>query len=258
MLLVIDVGNTNIVLGIYDETDLVGDWRIRTDPHMTRDEFCVFVRWMFSEVRIDFSRIQKVVGASVVPPMTGLIESFCQKYIGCSPHWAGPESFPHMDIRYTYPGQLGADRIVNAAIAFHKHRTSLIVIDFGTATTFDAVSAKGEYLGGAISPGIGISAEALYAKASKLPRVEFSQPPETVIGKDTTGSIRSGIIYGYAGLVDGMVGRMKREMQANPKIIATGGLSRIMFNVSETIEVLEPNLTLEGLKLIGDGISPRN
>jgi type III pantothenate kinase len=128
------------------------------------------------------------------------------------------------------------------------------VIDFGTATTFDAVSGKGEYLGGAISPGIGISADALYAKASKLPRVELFQRPETVIGKDTIASIRSGIIFGYAGLVDGIVGRMKKEMASNPKVIATGGLARLMKDISETIELLEPNLTLEGLKLIGDAI----
>lgn len=254
MLLVIDIGNTNIVLGIYDNMDLLRDWRIRTDSRMTEDEFRVFSSHLFSEIGVDATKIQKVVVSSVVPPMAGLIDSFCRKYLGCPPCWVGPQSFPHMPIRYTHPGQLGVDRIVNAAAAFHKHRTSLIVIDFGTATTFDAVSARGEYLGGAISPGIGISADALYAKASKLPRVELLQPPETVIGKDTIGSIRSGIIYGYAGLVDGMVGRMKKEMASNPKVIATGGLARLMMNVSETIQFLEPNLTLEGLKLVGDAI----
>jgi type III pantothenate kinase len=254
MLLAIDVGNTNIVLGIYDAADLLRTWRIRTDSRMTEDEFRVFTAHLFSEIGIDITKIQKVVVSSVVPPMAGIIDSFCRKYIGWHPYWVGPESFPHMPIRYMHPGQLGADRMVNAAAAFHKHRTSLIVIDFGTATTFDAVSDKGEYLGGAISPGIGISADALYAKASKLPRVELSHPPETVIGKDTIGSIRSGIIYGYAGLVDGMVGRMKKEMASNPKVIATGGLAQLMMNISETIESLEPNLTLEGLKLIGDAI----
>ncbi len=254
MVLVIDVGNTNIVLGIYDGADLLKDWRIRTDSRMTDDEFRVFTGPLFSEIAVDIPKIQKVVVSSVVPPMANIIDSFCRKYVGRSPHWVGPESFPHMPIRYTHPGQLGADRMVNAAAAFHKYRASLIVIDLGTATTFDAVSDKGEYLGGAISPGIGISADALYAKASKLPRVELFQRPETVIGKDTIASIRSGVIFGYTGLVDGIVGRMKKEMAATPKVIATGGLARLMMDISETIELFEPNLTLEGLKLIADAI----
>ena len=155
-----------------------------------------------------------------------------------------------MPILYSNPEEVGADRIVNAIAAFHKYKTSLIVIDFGTATTFDSISAKGEYLGGAISPGIMIASEALFRKASKLPRVEIFSPPEKVIGKDTSSSIKAGIIYGFSGLVDGVVKRMKIEMGSNPKVIATGGLADLMDKVSETIEAVEPDLTLEGLRII--------
>ena len=156
-----------------------------------------------------------------------------------------------MPILLDNPSEVGADRIVNAIAAYHRYQTSLIVIDFGTATTFDVISEKGEYLGGAISPGIKIAAEALYHKASKLPRVEFT-PPESVIGKNTDSSMKSGIIYGYGALVDGMVHRIKAELGTNPKVIATGGLARVIQTVSETIESIEPNLTLEGLRILGE------
>jgi type III pantothenate kinase len=155
-----------------------------------------------------------------------------------------------MPILYKNPAEVGADRIVNAVAAFHKYRTSVVVVDFGTATTFDAISGKGEYLGGAISPGIGIASEALFMKASKLPRVEIFVCPTNVIGKDTISSIQSGIIFGYAGLVDGIVRRMQLEMGTDPKVIATGGLAELLFSVCETIEAVEPALTLEGLRLI--------
>jgi type III pantothenate kinase len=160
-----------------------------------------------------------------------------------------------MPILLKNPGEVGADRIVNAVAAFQRYHKSLIVVDFGTATTFDAISEKGEYLGGAISPGIGIASEALFLKASKLPRVEIFSPPKNVIGKDTIGSIQSGIIFGYAGLVDGIVRRMQREMGTKPKVIATGGLAELLFNVSETIDVVEPALTLAGLKLIANNMA---
>jgi type III pantothenate kinase len=254
MLLVIDVGNSNIVMGVYDGNQLLRDWRIRTDPRMTEDEFFVLASQMFSQINLDMVKIKKTVVASVVPPMANIIDSFCRKYAGNEPHWVTVNSPHNMVILYDHPDQVGVDRIIDAMAAFHKYRTSLIVIDFGTATTFNAVSEKGEYLGGAISPGLFISSEALYSRASKLPRVELFMPPEKVIGKDTIGSIKSGIIFGYAGLVDGMVRRIKTEMNADPKVIATGGLSGLMQNVSETIESIEPNLTLDGLRLIGERI----
>jgi type III pantothenate kinase len=254
MLLVIDVGNTNMVIGVYDDEHLVQNWRLRTERRTTEDEFNILARNLFSEGSINSINIHKTIISCVVPPMVTILDSFCRKYLGHIPHWVDARSAPKLPIRYKNPSEVGADRIVNAVAAFHKYQTSLIVIDFGTATTFDAISEKGEYLGGAISPGIMISSEALFIKASKLPRVEIFIPPKSVIGKDTSSSIKAGIIYGYAGLVDGMVKRMRVEMGTNPQIIATGGLANLMCQVSETIEVVEPNLTLEGLRIISNSI----
>ncbi|QTA78343.1 Type III pantothenate kinase [Desulfonema limicola] len=250
MLLVIDVGNTNTVLGIYNGKNLVQDWRIRTEKNTTEDEFNVLAKGLFAGSRIMPEQIDNTIISSVVPPMVSILDSFCRKYLNHAPHWVDAKSSAGMPVLYGNPREVGADRIVNAVGAFEKYKTSLIIIDFGTATTFDAVSQKGEYLGGAISPGIIISSEALFMRASKLPRVEIFTPPETVIGKDTVGSIQSGIIYGYAGLVDGIVRRMKTEMQTNPKVISTGGLAPLMTGVCETIEAVESDLTLEGLRII--------
>jgi type III pantothenate kinase len=186
--------------------------------------------------------------------MVTILDSFCRKYLGYRPHWIDATSYTAMPILFKNPAEVGADRIVNAVAAYHKHKTSLIVIDFGTATTFDVISEQGEYIGGAISPGIMIASEALFMKASKLPRVEIFVPPENVIGKDTISGIKSGIIYGYAGLVDGMVKRMKNEMGTNPRVIATGGLAKLINDVSEVIEVVEPNLTLDGLRIISNNL----
>jgi type III pantothenate kinase len=250
MLLVIDVGNTNIVLGIYNKEQLVRDWRIRTERNTTADEFSVLMAGLFSAGAIRFDEITKTIISCVVPPMVPILDPFCKKYFNHAAHWVDAQSVTDMPNLYGNPAEVGADRIVNAVGAYHKYRTSLIVIDFGTATTFDAISAAGEYLGGAISPGIGIAAEALYAHASKLPRVEIFKPPSKVIGRDTIGSIQSGIIFGYAGLVDGMVSRMKKEMGSAPRVIATGGLAPLMKGVAQSIEAVEQTLTLEGLRLI--------
>jgi type III pantothenate kinase len=254
MLLVIDVGNTNAVIGVYDGSHLIQNWRIRTERRTTEDEFNVLAANLFAGSNIDSSDIDKTIISCVVPPMVTILDSFCRKYLGHPPHWVDARSAPKLPIQYKNPSEVGADRIVNAVAAFHKFQTSLIVIDFGTATTFDAISENGEYLGGAISPGIMISAEALFIKASRLPRVEIFAPPESVIGKDTASSIQAGIIFGYAGLVDGMVKRMKMEMGTNPRIIATGGLADLMCQVSEMIEVVEPALTLEGLRIISNSL----
>jgi len=254
MLLVIDVGNTNIVIGVYDDKHLIQNWRLRTEQRITEDEFNIIAKNLFSEGNIKSRNIHKTIISCVVPPMVTILDSFCRKYLGHAPHWVDAKSAPKLPIQYKNPSEVGADRIVNAVAAFHKYQTSLIVIDFGTATTFDAISEKGEYLGGAISPGIIISSEALFMKASKLPRVEIFIPPKSVIGKDTSNSIKAGIIYGYASLVDGMVKRMKAEMGSSPQIIATGGLADLICQVSETIEVVEQNLTLEGLRIISNSI----
>jgi len=250
MLLVIDIGNTNIVMGVYDGQDLLRDWRLRTERNTTEDEFNIIISNLFAQSNIRPNQIDRTIISSVVPPMVTIFDSFCRKYLGYPPFWVNPSSYSGMPNRYRNPADVGADRIVNAVAAFAKYKCSLVVIDFGTATTFDSISAKGEYLGGAISPGIMIAAEALFMKASKLPRVEIFTPPDKVIGQDTAASIQSGIIYGYAGLVDGMIERIKSEMGSAPKVVATGGLAELMKDVSKSIDAVEPLLTLDGLRII--------
>lgn len=256
MLLVIDVGNTNTVMGVFDDDSLVSSWRIRTERNTTEDEFNLLASGLFARAGINFAEIEKTVVSCVVPPMVVILDHFGSKYLGRAPHWVDAQSFPAMPILTRNPDEVGADRIVNAVGAYQRYGTSLIVIDFGTATTFDAIDAAGAYLGGIISPGVGIASEALFAKASKLPRVEIFSPPQAVIGKDTIGAIQSGIIFGYAGLVDGIVGRMCAEMDTRPrpKVVATGGLARLMRDVAATIEAVEPDLTLLGLRIIGQGL----
>jgi type III pantothenate kinase len=252
MLMVLDVGNTHMVIGVFKNNALVSDWRIHTDPGITEDEFYVTITNLFSTRHLSGSDIQKVVISSVVPPMMRMLESFCRKYLSCTPVWIDSSNVD-MPILYTNPSEVGADRLVNAIAAYHKHQTALIVIDFGTATTFDVITDNGEYLGGAISPGIGIAAEALFQRASKLPRVDLNNPAETAIGKNTAASMKSGIIFGYAELVDGMVRRIKQEMTpSSPKVIATGGLAPLMQNVSQSIEYVDQGLTLEGLRIISN------
>lgn len=250
MLLVIDVGNTNIVMGIYEGKHLLKDWRVRTERDTTEDEFYALATMLFSASMVNPKAIGQTIISSVVPPLVKILDSFCRKYLGHVPIWVDAKSCAGMPILYSNPAEVGADRIVNAVAAYEKYKKSLIVIDFGTATTFDAISENGEYLGGAISPGIMISAEALFMRASKLPRVEIFRAPETVIGKDTINSIKSGIIYGYAGLTDGIVRRMIAEMGTSPKVLATGGLAPLMADICETIESVESSLTLEGLRII--------
>lgn len=251
MLLVVDVGNTHTVIGLFENDHLICDWRIRSTPRITEDEFNIIISNLFQSRKINPSDIRKTIISCVVPPMMKILDDYCVKYLGCTPFWINAESV-HMPIRYDNPEEVGADRLVNGIAAYYIYKTSLIVIDFGTATTFDVISSKGEYLGGAIAPGIGIAAEALFKRASRLPRVELFNPPTTVIGKNTVHSMKSGIIYGYSEMVDGMVRRIKKEMPAEPeaKVIATGGLAPLMKNISETIESVETGLTLEGLKII--------
>ena len=250
MLFVIDVGNTNTVMGLYDGERLVQDWRIRTERNTTEDEFNLLVSGLFGGSGVRLSEVTATIVSNVVPPMGSILDAFCRKYLSRPPIWVDARTSAGMPILYSNPQEVGADRIVNAVAAYAKYGTGLIVIDFGTATTFDAVSERGEYLGGAISPGIRIAAEALFMKASKLPRVDIITAPERVIGQNTIGSIQSGVIFGYAGLVDGMVRRMRSEMASVPKVIATGGLAPLMSNVAESIEAVEPDLTLEGLRIL--------
>ncbi len=252
MLFVIDVGNTNTVMGVYQGATLVQHWRVRTEHNATEDEFNVLASNLFAMHAIDPGTFRRTVISCVVPPMMTILDAFCRKYLGHAPQWVDARNCAAMPILYDNPDEVGADRIVNAVGAYDKYRSSMIIIDFGTATTFDAISAKGEYMGGAISPGIQIASEALFQKASKLPRVDILQAPAKVVGKDTITSIKAGVIFGYAGLVDGMVRRMTREMGGNPKVIATGGLAPLMKDVAETIEFVESALTLEGLRIISE------
>lgn len=254
MLLVIDVGNTNTVMGIYRDETLVKDWRIRTERKTTEDEFNVIVTSLFTTGGIDAGAIRRTIISCVVPPMVTILDSFCRKYLGHAPRWVDARSYGGMPILINNPAELGADRIVNAVAAYRKYGKSLIIIDFGTATTFDVISQKGEFLGGAISPGIMIASEALFREASKLPRVEIFERPGNVVGKDSAACIQSGIIFGYAGLVDGIVSRIKAQMDTVPIVLATGGLAPLMADVAESIEKVESSLTLEGLRIISDSL----
>jgi len=255
MLLVIDVGNTNTVIGIFKGQHLVDTWRIRSVKNITCDEFNILLSGLFAGSSIDSGRIKKTVVSSVVPSLTAVIDSLCRKYLNTAPYVVDAGSAAgFLKLLYDNPLEIGADRIANTVAAYDKYKTSLIIIDFGTATTFDAVSEKGEYLGGAISPGIMISSEALFSRAARLPRIELSTPPDKAIGTDTAGSMKSGILFGYAGLVDGIVKRIVMEMKSQPEIIATGGLAGVISDLSETIKKVEQNLTLEGLRIIGSSI----
>lgn len=249
MLLVIDVGNSNIVLGIYDKEQLVKDWRISTDKLKTVDEYGILVNDLFRMAGLNFSNIEDIIVASVVPTLTGVLERLALTYFGFKPYIVGPGIKTGMPIHYDNPKEVGADRIVNAVGGYEKYRTSLIIVDFGTATTFDYVNRKGEYCGGAIAPGLAISLEALFQKASKLPRVEIVKP-STVIAKNTVNSMQAGIYFGYVGLVDEIVTRMKAETKENPLVVATGGLASLIAPDSHTIKEVDEYLTLQGLRII--------
>jgi type III pantothenate kinase len=250
MLLAIDIGNTNTVLGLFRDTKLVTDWRIRTEQDMTADEYGMLMRNLFAAKDVQFHEVSDMVVSCVVPPMLNTVTEFAGKYFDIEPLIVGPGIRTGMPIYYDNPKEIGADRIVNAVAAYEKYETSLIIVDFGTATTFDYVSSKGEYLGGIISPGVLISCEALFQKASKLPRVEIFAKPKTVLTKDTISAMNVGIVYGYAGLVDGIVRRIKQETSTEPMVVATGGLARLIAAESEEIELVDEELTLDGLRII--------
>jgi type III pantothenate kinase len=249
LLLVIDVGNSNIVLGSYDDERLVKAWRISTDKQKTADEYGILFHNLLMLAGIGFADITDIIISSVVPPLTGVLENLSSRYFGLKPIVVGPGIKTGMPIHYDNPKEVGADRIVNAVAAYEKFKSPLIIVDFGTATTFDYVNGKGEYCGGAIAPGLMISMEALFQKASKLPRVELIKPPG-IIAKNTVNSMQAGIFYGYVGLVEEIVGRMKRECKENPKVIATGGLAGLVAPEAKSIEAVEEYLTLEGLRIL--------
>ena len=249
MLLVIDVGNTNTVLGLYDGEHLIHDWRIRTVVDHTIDEYGMLIYNLYKTSRIPLRKIKDIIISCVVPPMLNILEPLCQKYFDVKPLIVGPGVKTGMPIFYDNPKEVGADRIVNAVAGFEKYRQDLIIVDFGTATTFDYISKKGEYMGGCIAPGIMISSEALFERAAKLPRVELSKP-KAIVGKDTVSSMQAGIMYGYAGLVDGICERIRAEVKSDPLVIGTGGLARIVAPETKSIKVVDDMLTLEGLRII--------
>ena len=249
MLLVIDVGNSNIVLGVYDGAQLLRSWRLSTDKSRTSDEYAVLLRSLFDQAGLEFSEVKASIISSVVPPLTGVMEAICHDFFNLTPYVVGPDIKTGMLIHYDNPREVGADRIVNAVAGFAKHACPLVIVDFGTATTFDYVNGKGEYCGGAIAPGLGISVEALFQRASKLPRIDIIKPPH-VIAKNTVNSMQAGIFFGYVGLVDGIVEHIRSESDEGFRVIATGGLASLIAPESKTIDEVDENLTLEGLRIL--------
>lgn len=258
MLLVLDVGNTNTVLGVYERSanvpagkyDLLrAHWRVTTIRTQTVDEYGVLFRNFFAMENIEAKTVRGIIISSVVPPLDSTLRQVCEKYFRTTPLFVEPGIKTGMPVRYENPAEVGADRIVNGVAAFEKYGGPCIVVDFGTATTFDVVSAKGEYLGGVITPGIGISAEALFRRTARLQRVDIRKPDQ-VIGTTTIGSMQSGLFYGYLGLVDGILERLVAEIGAGAKIVATGGLASLFGSSSKYISAVDDLLTLEGLRII--------
>lgn len=250
MLLAFDIGNSNMVIGVYKDKELITYWRIATDKQKTADEYAMLVQNLFFYHKVNPQDVTDIIFSSVVPPIIGALEEMARKYFNIKPLIVGPGIKTGVAILYENPREVGADRIVNAVAGFEKYGGPLIIVDFGTATTFCCISAKGEYLGGSITPGINIATEALFRKTAKLPKVELITPKK-VIAKNTVNAIQSGIIYGYCGLVDGIVKRMKRELGfGDIKVIATGGIAELIAKDTETIDKVDKLLTLEGLRII--------
>jgi type III pantothenate kinase len=245
-----DVGNTQTVLGLYREDELVIDWRVGTHRHYTADEYTIVLKDLFRLTpRGRIAGLDGVVISCVVPPLMHVMEKVFRKYYGIEPLIINEEVDCGVPLLVDNPSEVGADRIVNAVAGFDKYGGPLIIVDFGTATTFDVISGNGEFMGGAITPGISISLDALFTQTAKLPKVEIVRP-KNVIGKNTVSVMQSGIFYGYVGMVDGIVKRMKTEMKEEATVIATGGFSSMLAPESETIDHVAPYLTLEGLRII--------
>ncbi|MBE4906684.1 type III pantothenate kinase [Bacillus luteolus] len=249
MLFALDVGNSSIALGIYEKNELTYHWRIETNRNRTEDEYGMIVRSLLDHVDIEFSDIKGIIISSVVPPIMFSLEKMCNKYFGLKPLIVGPGIKTGLNIKYDNPREVGADRIVNAVAGIHLFGGPLIIVDFGTATTYCYINEHNQYIGGAIAPGIAISTEALYSKAAKLPRIEIVKPDE-IIGKNTVSAMQAGILYGYVGQVEGIVNRMKEQSNVLPKVIATGGMASLIAKESNAIDHIEPFLTLKGLQLI--------
>jgi type III pantothenate kinase len=255
MLLAIDVGNTNIVLGVFDGARLTESWRLVTMRERTSDELGILITHLFERSQIDLACVEGIILSSVVPPLTRTLEEMCERYFARDPLTVDPATNTGMPVLYQPVSDVGADRIVNAVAAYETFgrgsHSPLIVVDFGTATTFDAISKRGEYLGGVICPGIGISADALFQRAARLPRVDVRKPP-AVIGQTTVTSMQSGLFFGYVAMVDGIVTRIRGELEDGERAIciATGGMAEVIAAETTTIQRVEPDLTLQGLRMI--------
>jgi type III pantothenate kinase len=248
-LLCIDIGNTNVVMGLYEGGKLGTHWRVATEHRKMADEYAMLLLNLFERSDQLPDTVTGVIISSVVPPLTGIFTKLSERYFGQTPLVVEAGTKTGVRIRYDNPDEVGADRIVNAVAAYHQHGGPACVVDFGTATTFDALSSGGDYLGGAIAPGIGISAEALFQRTAKLPRIDLVRPP-AVIGKNTSQSMQSGMLFGYVGLVEGLVARFRAELGSEMVVIATGGLATLISAETNVIDTVEPWLTLEGLRLI--------
>ncbi len=248
MLLTIDLGNTNTVFGIYDTSTLVHSWRLSTDRRRTADEYVMLLGNLFSLGHIDAAVVGSVIVASVVPPLDPILEEVSRRSFGVDAVFVTAEN-AGIPILYNDPGEVGADRIVDAVAVLDRYSVPAIVVDLGTATTFDAITAQGEYLGGLISPGIEVSASALIDQAARLPRTDIKKPPQ-LIGRSTVASLQSGFFWGYVSLVDGVIERMKVELGPETRVIATGGMASLIQEESRWIETTDPNLTMDGLYLV--------
>lgn len=249
MLLTVDVGNTNIVIGVFDNEELCATWYIATDVHKTSDEYAVLLVNLFKNNKLTMSDIDGMIISCVAPPLVDVFEDLCNRHLKTELLIVGPGIKTGVRINMDNPREVGADRVVNAVAAHHLYEGLLIVIDFGTATTLDVISEDGDYLGGAIAPGIGIASEALFEHTAKLPRVELHRPSHA-IGKNTVTAMQSGLIFGYVGLIEGIVARMQIELDAKAHVIATGGLADVIAKETELIDDVVPGLTLLGLRLI--------
>jgi len=249
MIFVCDVGNTHIVLGVYQSDRLQHHWRLETNANKTEDEYAIIIKNLFNNVGLEFSNIEGIIISSVVPPIMFVLERLCEKYFHQQPIVVNHRTHTGLKFKYNNPQEIGADRIVNAVAGIALYQAPLILVDFGTGTTFCYIDEDEYYRGGAIAPGIAISVEALYNKASQLSRVELTAPPH-VVGTSTKSAMQSGVIYGYAGLVEGIVNRMKAVAPSKPTIIATGGLASFIAKGTDIFDHIDPFLTLKGLYLI--------